>query len=359
MWIFKKPNKQMFLDWRGYLIGTALVALATILKLFAQPDIISTAISLPYILAIVITAVFYGFGPAIIASIFSVVTYDFFFLEPFNSFKLPNMQVVLTLTIFLLVGVIVSFLTANLRYKTEEAIKESALRKQHEAELIKMGSELTAYARKITRIQEEERKRIAYELHDDTVQYLSILKLQIDSLINSGKIQSPEIIEKLKYLEKDAGRAVDDIRRYSHELRPAILEHLGLKAAMEQITEDVNKLQQMTVELNVEGEEPRLSEDIRLGFFRIAQEAINNARKHSKASKVTINLIFGDSQVKMLITDNGTGFDVQEAKNRISSKGSLGLMSMYERAGLMGADLNIESGIGQGTIVTVNVSSLH
>src|SRR5512136_2271571 len=129
------------------------------------------------------------------------------------------------------------------------------------------------YARKIIRVQEEERKRIAYELHDDTAQYLSILKLQLDSLLQSGKIRDPEIIEKLTFLEKDAGRAADDVRRYSHELRPSVLEHLGLQASIEQIAEDINKLNHFKVELEVQGKEPMLSEEIKLGFFRIAQEA--------------------------------------------------------------------------------------
>ena len=74
---------------------------------------------------------------------------------------------------------------------------------------------------------------------------------------------------------------MDDVRRYSHELRPVVLEHMGLKAALEQITEDINKLQQISVELSVNGEEPALSEDVKLGLFRIAQEAVNNTRTWS------------------------------------------------------------------------------
>ncbi len=512
MWIFRKPNKQMFLDWRGYLVGVGVATLATILKLLTQPDIIATPNSLPYMLAIVIIAVYFGFGPAIFASILSAAVYDFFFVEPLNSFPTLRMPDIPVLVIFLLVGVIVSFLASGLRNKTEEAVSESTLRKQHEAELIKyrdhlealvqqrttelekanneleikvkertaelaeserkyrllvenaneavvvfqdkmfkffnpkaldisgcsqeelaskpinelihpddqdlvignyfkriqgedvsssyefriihkdggikwveinavlitwegnpavlglitditrtreMNLELKDYAQRITRVQEEERKRIAYELHDDTVQYLSILKLQLDSLINSGKVQSPEILKKLQYLEKDAGRAVDDVRRYSHELRPGVLEHLGLEAALEQISDDINKLQQITVELVVDGEEPELSEDVKLGFFRIAQEAINNARKHAQANKVIINLKFSEGQVQMSVKDNGSGFDIQRAKTQTGLTGSLGLMSMQERAKLIGADLKVESTIGQGTSVSVKVSLHH
>jgi PAS domain S-box-containing protein len=216
-----------------------------------------------------------------------------------------------------------------------------------------MEQELINYAHRITQVQEEERKRIAYELHDDTAQYLSILKLQLGGLLNSGKIKDPKLVEKLEFLEKDASRAVDDVRRYSHELRPGVLEHLGLRAAIEQIAEDVNKLSQIKVEVNVEGEEPILSEDVKLGFFRIAQEALNNCRKHAKASNAFIDLIFLPNLIRMSINDNGIGFDMKEAKTRTARNGNLGLMSMHERARLIGANLEIESEPGKGTTISV------
>jgi PAS domain S-box-containing protein len=215
---------------------------------------------------------------------------------------------------------------------------------------------LREYAQRITQVQEEERKRIAFELHDDTAQYLSILKMQLNSLLNSEEITSPEVKKKLHFLEKDAERAFNDVRRYSHELRPGVLEHLGLLAALEQIAEDVNKLGQIRVEVTIEGEEFALSEEIKLGFFRIAQEAISNARKHSKASRADIHLDFRDKQVRMAVHDDGVGFDMQEVSHRTSLKGNLGLTSMNERAKLIGASLKIESQPGQGTTVTLEVS---
>ena len=158
--------------------------------------------------------------------------------------------------------------------------------KERTRELAKANGELKQYANRITQVQEEERKRIAYELHDDTAQYLGILKMQLNALLHSGEIQSPKVKDKLQFLEKDADRAFNDVRRYSHELRPVVLEHQGLLAAIEQIADDYNKLGQLSVEVNVEGVEPELSEEVKLGFFRIAQEALNNVRKHSKASQV-------------------------------------------------------------------------
>jgi len=226
-------------------------------------------------------------------------------------------------------------------------------------ELKEANEQLQQYSRRITQVQEEERKRIAYELHDDTAQYLSILKMEIEGVLQSGKIQSPEIIQKLEYLVKDAERAFNDVRRYSHELRPTMLEHLGLLAALDQIAEDMNKLNQtnhISVEVDAEGEEPSLPEDVKLGLFRIAQEALNNARKHSKASIAKINLKFQKGSIEMAVSDNGIGFNVRKATTRSGIKGSLGLMSMQERAKLIGANLSIESEPGQGTTVKVKMS---
>jgi two-component system sensor histidine kinase DegS len=204
-------------------------------------------------------------------------------------------------------------------------------------------------------IQEEERKRIAYELHDDTAQYLSILKMQIGALAGSEEIRSPKIKEKLQYLERDADRAFNDVRRYSHELRPAVLEKMGLMAALIQISDDYNKLGQLALEVNVEGEEPELSEAVKLGFFRIAQEALNNTRKHAKASQAIIKLNFKEDRLEMSVNDNGVGFDVAEAGQRSRCKGSLGLMSMQERARLIGASLKIDSTPGQGPTVKLEM----
>jgi PAS domain S-box-containing protein len=219
-----------------------------------------------------------------------------------------------------------------------------------------LRDQIIEYARRITQVQEAERKRISYELHDDTAQYLSILKMQLGSILDSEKILSPNIKEKLQYLEKDADMAFNDVRRYSHELRPVTLERGGLIAALEQIVEDYNKLGQLTIAIKIGGEEPSLSEEVKLGFFRIAQEALNNARKHAKARRVTIIVTFQETKLKMSVRDDGIGFDVKEAAAKASGKGSLGLMSMRERADLIGGTLKIASKPGTGTTIIVERS---
>ncbi len=252
--------------------------------------------------------------------------------------------------------VVVLFQNITARKQAEQALAKAKNEletkvKDRTQELLQANTQLKQYANKIMQVQEEERKRIAYELHDDTAQYLSILKMQIGALAESAEIQSPKLKERLQFLEKDADRAFNDVRRYSHELRPTVLEHQGLAAALEQIATDYNKLGQLSVEVNVEGMEPELSEEVKLGFFRIAQEALNNARKHAKASQVNTEIRFNHKQLKMTVTDNGEGFNAKEALKTRGGKGSLGLVSMKERADLINADLKIVSEPGKGTQV--------
>lgn len=218
-----------------------------------------------------------------------------------------------------------------------------------------LRDQLTEYAYRITMAQEEERKRVGYELHDDTAQYLSILKMQLGALSQSESIQDLKVKEKLQFLEKDADRAFNDVRRYSHELRPIVLEHQGLAAALEQMVEDYNKLGQLHISMNISGEEPDLPEVVKLGFFRIAQEALNNIRKHAKATQINIILNCWEDQLEMSVSDDGIGFDIRGASVRACDKGNLGLMSMRERAELIGASLNIESKSGQGTTVRAEI----
>jgi PAS domain S-box-containing protein len=218
----------------------------------------------------------------------------------------------------------------------------------------KMESRLREYAKRITEVEEAEMKRLAYELHDDTAQSLAIVKLQLDALVESGKISSKEVIDKLQYLRDDTDRAIQNVRRFSHELRPAVLDNLGLVAALEQLVEDNIRLWHVKIDLNVEGEEKRLPDEVRLALFRICQEALNNAHKHSQATQVTVQLVLQEHAVKLIITDNGKGFDVKQGMAKATEGGSLGLLSMQERAEMIGAEIKIDSKIGNGTQIIVD-----
>jgi len=216
----------------------------------------------------------------------------------------------------------------------------------------RIAQKLENYARKLTQVQEEERQRVARELHDDTAQALAILSLELDSLVDSKEITSTDAKTKLKRLRGEANRAMQDVRRYSHELRPGVLDYLGLEAALEQLAEESEARYDLKVIFESRGEECVLTDDIELALFRIAQEAINNTRKHSQATQVKIRLECFNGRIGLMITDNGKGFDLQQAESAAKG-GHLGLLGMKERAQLIGAQLKIDSGPGKGTSIIV------
>ena len=208
---------------------------------------------------------------------------------------------------------------------------------------------------RLLKAQEEERKRIARELHDDTAQALSIIGLDLDSLISHPDLPWNEAVLRLKRLKSTTDRATMDVRRYSHELHPAVLDNLGLTAALEQLVEETDKRSDLRVKMEVTGEERTLGEDIELALFRIAQESLNNAFKHSLATGAELIIGYFPDRVRLCISDNGKGFDVNAESTAAVKRGSLGLLSMKERANIIGAELMIESGIDRGTRVTVEV----
>ena len=210
---------------------------------------------------------------------------------------------------------------------------------------------------KLLEAQEIERKRIGRELHDDTAQSLSLISLELDSLAGSSRLCTEDVTAKLESLKTITDRTMQDVRRYSHELHPVILDHLGLVPALEQLAEDVSEHNGLKVDIAVQGEEIKLNPQEELALFRIAQEALSNIRKHAQATQARISLSYQLNSVNLRIIDNGIGFRVSKEQKAAISRGSLGLLSMKERAHLIGANLRIESTINQGTTIAVEIKA--
>ena len=146
------------------------------------------------------------------------------------------------------------------------------------------------------------------------------------------------------------------MRRFSQDLRPSVLDDLGLLAALQWLAADVEKRFGIEVRMSVIGDERRLPPDAELLLFRIAQEALHNVWKHSGASQTCLVVEFGDDTVGLSVQDNGAGFEVPERAGDLAEQGKLGLAGMQERARLLGATLNLESRPGEGTTVSVEAA---
>ncbi|MDY7077371.1 MAG: GAF domain-containing sensor histidine kinase [Chloroflexota bacterium] len=213
---------------------------------------------------------------------------------------------------------------------------------------------LRFYIQKITEAQENERKRIARDLHDETVQMLIVISRRLEILATLPEQLPESATPHLESLQELIGDTLKEIRRFVHDLRPPTLDHLGLVATLEGLVSSLRE-DGIEAELGVTGEARRLTPEEELMLFRIVQEALHNVRRHSRASRVTMQIEFHPNQARISIEDNGDGFDAPERVGDLVSSGKLGLIGMYERARTLGGTLMIRSEPGQGTEVIVDV----
>ncbi len=211
------------------------------------------------------------------------------------------------------------------------------------------------YIQQITRVQEEERKRIARDLHDDVSPYMLILIQKLDNLASSPRLKLSTLKENIETLRSQAVEALEATRRCAQGLRPRIIDDLGLVAAIEWIGEELERDRDIQVKVEVRGIDRPLSAEIQIVLFRIAQEALNNIRKHARASTVDIKVEGSDEYIEMAVADNGAGFKMPERVEDMVRAGRLGLMGMYERARLLNGDLKIKSEPDKGTELTIRL----
>jgi signal transduction histidine kinase len=210
------------------------------------------------------------------------------------------------------------------------------------------------YARRITQAQENERKRIARELHDDTIQSLIALTRHMEALTTSDETLPEAAAARIRLLQLETGDMIRRVRRFSQDLRPSILDDLGLLPALEELTASLNE-DGLRTEFHLKGEGRRLSSEVELTLFRIAQEALNNVRKHAKATNAVTLVTMSDSYVKLTVQDDGRGFKPPTLTDHPGSTSGLGLIGMHERTRLLGGTLVVDSAPGHGTCVIVNV----
>lgn len=211
--------------------------------------------------------------------------------------------------------------------------------------------------RQIISAQEEERKRIARELHDETGQALSTLLVSLEALAASlPKGPESDLIKaRLEGVKSLVAASLSELRKLVFDLRPSMLDDLGLVVALQAYSE--RRLGQSGVEVHVEtiGAERRLPSQIEVALFRIVQEAMANIAQHADAESASISLEFKDKSVAVHVEDDGKGFDVAGVLASAGVKDKLGLLGMRERAKLMGGTLTIESRPGAGTEVHIEI----
>ncbi|MGZ3864447.1 MAG: PAS domain-containing sensor histidine kinase [Bacteroidia bacterium] len=226
-------------------------------------------------------------------------------------------------------------------------------RKNAEKSVFFMNEQLRNFSGHLQNIREEERSKVAREIHDDFGQQLTGIKFVLTALKNKNirENYSPELEKEVMEMISMVDHAIVSVRRIAKELRPGILDDLGLEAAIEWQTKEYEERTGIKITFVSRINNLRFSKDVNTAVFRIFQESLTNVIRHAGASKVTVNLFIEAENIVLEVMDNGKGIS-EEGKNNVSS---LGLLGMSERAMYLGGEFSIERNEGGGTIVTVKI----
>ncbi|HZG80366.1 MAG TPA: histidine kinase [Brevibacillus sp.] len=235
-------------------------------------------------------------------------------------------------------GVVLGYLTGDLS-KIGEAL-ESA--KQHQL----MGL-------KVIQAQEEERKRVAREIHDGPAQSMANVVLRseiVEKMLKNERVLEAQM--ELHELKEMVRMSLADVRRIIFDLRPMALDDLGLVPTLQKYIRTCEERMETSIDLVVFGVEPTLRSSVKAAIFRLVQECLNNVEKHAKAKSVQVKLEFVQDSLSLVVKDDGVGFDLDE---RMGTGGSFGLLGMKERTQLLEGQIEVQSAPGDGTKVLFQI----
>ncbi|MFI4971051.1 MAG: ATP-binding protein [Hyphomicrobiales bacterium] len=214
------------------------------------------------------------------------------------------------------------------------------------------GRRATRYAQLVVQAEEDQRRRLARELHDEPLQLFLLLAQRLDSVseIQGVPDAAADALRDARYLALDAAAR---LRTLARDLRPPSLDDLGLIAALSSLVADIEDEAGPAAELCVVGTETRLSSEVELGAFRIAQEAVRNALRHANASHVIVTVEFSHNELALTIADDGQGFSPESFDEHVSDR--LGLLGMRERVRLLGGQFEVQSSPGGGAVVEARI----
>lgn len=220
-------------------------------------------------------------------------------------------------------------------------------------QLLRYRTDIQNYVVSILNTQEQERKRVARELHDDTAQALVVLGRRIE--LASDLTSRQELAHELEELRDMVDDALRGVRGFTRDLRPPLLEELGLPRSLQILGDRITREERLQVTVRIDGTPRQLLPQVELGLYRLAQESLNNVRRHAQASQATVDLSYGSTNLVLCVSDDGVGFTPPESAAELVASGRLGLVGIYERARLFGGRADIHSAPGEGTVVTITI----
>ena len=230
-------------------------------------------------------------------------------------------------------------------------VSDISARKKAELDLRESEQKMRALAGSLLTAQEEERSRLARELHDDLTQQLALFSIELGRLANDLPNSQNDARTRVQSLQQQALRASSEVRRLSHGLHPSVIADFGLSVALEEFCDEFEKAHGIRIEFEGLIDDSQLDDAGATCLYRVAQESMRNAAVHGRASRIHVSLEASDRSIQLRVADDGVGFSADPAR----SKAGLGIVSMKERTRLVNGTMNLTSGPGAGTVVTATV----
>ncbi len=253
-----------------------------------------------------------------------------------------NSAVLLNLAFLLLPVLLVAIVNGERRWRESE--------KRHFAE---REEERKAYIAKLVETQEAERRRIAQELHDETLQTLMVIANKADSLATASG--DGHLAEGNRWIKQELLKTMEDLRRLSMNLRPSILDNFGLVSGIRWLVNHSNAQGDCRLEVTVVGVERKMSSLAEVTAFRVIQEAIANIQRHAHAMHGKVTLEFADDRLRLEVWDDGVGFQPPERLGTLVSQSKLGMLGMEQRILSLGGTIEIEAYPGRGTRIRAEI----
>lgn len=231
----------------------------------------------------------------------------------------------------------------NLQIQLEDMV--STLKSQ-QALLKDLSSEMI-------RAQEEERKSMSRDLHDEIGQTLTAISINLEILNQAVSLSELDISQRILDSKKLVIKTIQDIQRFSHDLRPALLDDLGLESAIQSHARKFSDRTGIKVDVAKSQNYQKLTNDVEIVLYRIFQEGLNNIAKHAQAKNIMVELETRENTIALSISDDGVGFNIKSLENKAVGKGGLGIKGMRERVKLIGGKLSLTSKERQGTTIYI------
>ncbi len=214
---------------------------------------------------------------------------------------------------------------------------------------VRARARLRELTTRLTQAHEEERRRLARELHDEIGQAMTIARIRTSMIAKSLPEEAREAREKIAMLDTLIREMLQNVRALSHELRPPLLDEMGWRPALEALCDSFSQRTGLPVQFIQEGKDERIDPDMELTVYRVVQEALTNIARHANATEATVRANLSEDGMSLIIEDNGTGFDVEAVMQAAGPEMGLGLVSMLERVDTVGGQIDISSAPGRGT----------